>query len=161
MPTKSVTTMLYELWTIRKLDLSFLQPWGCVAYVYNSSHKYGKLGLRVKKSIFIRYNEESKGYIFIGEQESGSVTKFGSQDVTFLEKDFPKLRKIGENLLLYETDDQITSTPCKLDPFNSSGSDSRQNELVSNVPQSSPEMDPNLVSGPSKSNIRINESPLR
>ena len=62
--------------------------------------------------------------------------------------------------MLYEIDDQITSAPSKLDPFNSSGSDSRQNELVSNVPQSSPEIDPNLVSGPSGSNIRINESPL-
>ena len=48
-----------------------------------------------------------------------------------------------------------------MDPFNSSESDSRQNELISNVPQSSLETNPNLVFGPSGSNIRINESPLR
>ena len=78
-----------------------------------------------------------------------------------MEKDFPKQGQIDEDLLLYETDDQIAFTLRKFDPFNSSGSDSRQNELVSNVPQSSPKMDPNLVSGPSGSNIRINESPLR
>ena len=124
-PTKSVTTMPYELWTNRKPDLSFLRPWGCVAYLHNSSHKYEKLGLRGKKSIFIRYSEQSKGYVFIGEQESGSVIEFESRDVTFLEKDFPKQRQISEDLLLYKTDDQIASAPRKLDPFNSSGSDSR------------------------------------
>ena len=124
-PTKLVTTMPYELWTNRKPDLSFLRPWGCVAYVHNSSHKYGKLGIRGKKSIFIRYSEQSKGYVFIGEQESGSVIEFESRDVTFLEKDFPKQRQISEDLLLYKTDDQIASASRKLDPFNSSGSDSR------------------------------------
>ena len=52
-PSKSVTTTLYELWTNRKPNLSFLKPWGCAAYVHNSSHKHGKLGLRGLKSIFI------------------------------------------------------------------------------------------------------------
>ena len=76
MPSKSVTTTPYELWTNRKLDLSFLKPWGCAAYVNNSSHKHEKLGPRGKKSIFIRYSEQSKGYVFIGEQEGGNITEF-------------------------------------------------------------------------------------
>ena len=59
-PSKPVTTTPYELWTNRKPDLSSLRPWGCAAYVNNSSHKYGKLGPRGKKSIFIRYYEQSK-----------------------------------------------------------------------------------------------------
>ena len=75
-PSKSVTTTPYELWTNRKLDLSFLKPWGCAAYVHNSSHKHEKLGPRGKKSIFIRYSEQSKGYVFIGEQEGGNITEF-------------------------------------------------------------------------------------
>ena len=37
-PTKSVATTPYELWTGRKPYLSVLKPWGCVAYVHNSSH---------------------------------------------------------------------------------------------------------------------------
>ena len=49
MPSESVTSTPYELWTGRKPDLSNLKPWGYAAYVYNSSHKYGKLGLRGKK----------------------------------------------------------------------------------------------------------------
>ena len=77
-PSKSVTNTPYELWTNRKPDLSFLKPWGCASYVHNSSHKYGKLGLRGKKSILIRYNDQSKGYVFIGEQEGGSKIEFES-----------------------------------------------------------------------------------
>ena len=78
MPSKSVTTTPYELWTNRKPDLSPLRLWDCAAYVHNSSHKYGKLGSRGKKSIFIRYCEQSKGYVFIGEQEDDNITEFES-----------------------------------------------------------------------------------
>ena len=66
-PTKSVATTPYELWTSRKPYLSVLKPWGCAAYVHNSSHKYGKLGPRGKTSIFIRYSDVSKGYVFISQ----------------------------------------------------------------------------------------------
>jgi len=89
-PTKSVTTTPYELWTGRQPDLSILRPWGCAAYTHDFSHKYDKLGPRGKKSIFIRYSETSKGYVSIGQQDSGSVTEFESRDVTFLEDEFPK-----------------------------------------------------------------------
>ena len=59
-PSKSVTSTPYELWTKRKLDLSNLRPWSYATYVYESAHQYGKLGPRGKKSIFIRYSEHSK-----------------------------------------------------------------------------------------------------
>ena len=61
-PSKSVITTPYELWTSRKPDLHFLKPWGCAAYFHVRSNKQGKLGPRGKKSIFIRYSEQSKGY---------------------------------------------------------------------------------------------------
>ena len=77
-PLKLVTTTLYKLWTGRKPDLHFLKPWGCAAYTHMRSHKYGKLGPRGKKSIFIRYSEQSKSYVFIGEHESGGMTEFES-----------------------------------------------------------------------------------
>ena len=107
-PSKSITTTPYELWTNGKPNLSFLKPWGCATYVHNSSYKYGKLGLRGRKSIFIRYSEQSKGYVFI-EKEGGNITEFESRDITFLENDFPRQGQIGEDLLLYETNDQIVS----------------------------------------------------
>ena len=89
----------------RKPDLSVLRPWGCAAYVLNTSHPHGKLGARGKKCIFIRYSEHSKGYVFIGEHNSGSLTKFESRDVTFLENDFPQQGDINKDLSFYETMD--------------------------------------------------------
>ena len=77
-PSKSVTTTPYELWTGRKPNLNYLKPWSCVAYVYNTSSKYGKLGPRSKKSIFVRYPAVSKGYVFIGEHENRIVIEFES-----------------------------------------------------------------------------------
>jgi transposase InsO family protein len=73
-PSKSIASTPYELWNNRKSDLSNLRPWGCAAFVHDMSHQHGKLGPRVKKSIFIRYAVHFKGYVFIGEQSSGSVT---------------------------------------------------------------------------------------
>ena len=72
-----------------KLDLNIIRSWGCEAYVHNISHEYGKLSPRGKKCIFIRYSEYSKGYVFLGEDINGSVTKIESRDVIFLKEDFP------------------------------------------------------------------------
>ena len=49
-----------------------------MTYVHNPSHKYGKLGHRKRKYIFIRYSEHSKGHVFIGEHEDRTVTKLES-----------------------------------------------------------------------------------
>ena len=70
-PSKSVTSTPYELWTKRKPHLSNLRPWGCAAYVHESAHQHGKLGLRGKKSIFIRYSEHSKGYCSLVNNQVG------------------------------------------------------------------------------------------
>ena len=101
-PSKFVSSTSYELWNNQKLDPSNLRPWKSVAYVHNFSHKYGKLGHRGRKCIFIRYSEYSKGYVFISEHEDGTVTELESQDVTFLEGDFPCMGEIDRDLHLYE-----------------------------------------------------------
>ena len=75
------------------------------SYVLDNSHPQGKLGARGKKCIFIRYLQHPKGYVFIGEHDSGNLTKFESQDVTFLENDFPQQSDINKDLSLYETMD--------------------------------------------------------
>ena len=66
-------------------DLSIMSPWGCATYIHNTSHEYGKLVLRGKKCIFIRYSEFSIGYVFLGEDMTRRVTKIESRDVIFLE----------------------------------------------------------------------------
>ena len=65
-PSKFVSSTPYELWNNRKPDPSNLRPWGLVAYVHIPSHKYGRLSPKGRKCVFIRYNEHSKGYVFIG-----------------------------------------------------------------------------------------------
>ena len=51
----------------------------------------------------MRHPEVSKGYVFIGEQENGTVTEFESRDVVFIENEFPKLGDVGQDFTLYET----------------------------------------------------------
>ncbi|XP_071704835.1 uncharacterized protein [Rutidosis leptorrhynchoides] len=62
-----------------------------------------KTGPRGKKCVFIRYSEQSKGYVFLGEHESGSITEFESRDVTFLENEFPKQGDLDKDWSLFET----------------------------------------------------------
>ena len=88
-PSKSVPSTPYELWIGKKPDLGNLHLWGCVAYVHNNSHQYGKLGPRGKKCIFIRYSELFKGFVFVGEEVDGRMTEFESRDVVFVENDYP------------------------------------------------------------------------
>ena len=95
----------YELWKGEIPDLSIMRPWGCAAYIHNTSQEYEKLGLRGKKCIFIRYSEIFKGYVFLGEDMIGRVPKFESRDVIFLEEDFPKRGEINGDFRLYETED--------------------------------------------------------
>ena len=104
-PSKSVPSTPYELWKGEKPDLNIMQPWGCVAYVHNIFHEYGKLGPRGKKCVFIRYSKYSKGYVFLGEDINGSITEIESQDVVFLEEDFPGRGEIDRDLHFYEMED--------------------------------------------------------
>ena len=48
--------------------------------------------------------------MFIGEHNSGSLTKFESRDVTFLENDFPQQGDINKDLSFYETMDLVIKT---------------------------------------------------
>ena len=89
------------------LEGATMHPWGCVAYVHNVSHEYGKLSPKGKKYIFIRYSESSKGYIFFGEDINGNVTEIESQDVIFIEEDFMGLDEIDRDTHFYEMEDPV------------------------------------------------------
>ena len=104
--SKSVSSTPYELWTGRKPYLNWLHPWGSAAYIHDTSHKYGKLGPRGKKCILIRYSENSKGFVFIGEDFCGRITEIKSRDVTFLEDQFPVKDDVDKSHHLYEIDEQ-------------------------------------------------------
>ncbi|KAK4838535.1 hypothetical protein QYF36_014541 [Acer negundo] len=104
-PSKSVTSTPYELWTGRKPVLTNLRPWGCTGYAHNLSSQYGKLGARGKKHIFIRYSEHSKGYTLKCENSDGSVTELESRDVNFLENEFPIKGEVDKDVRFFELDD--------------------------------------------------------
>ena len=101
-PYKSVPSTPYELWSSKKPNLSNLRPWGCADYVHNTTHKHGNLGPRANKCVFIRYFDESMGYIMLGEHPDGGVTEIVSRDVEFMENDFPSRGDVGQSLELYK-----------------------------------------------------------
>jgi hypothetical protein len=105
-PSKLVSSTPYELWTGKKPNLSYFQPWGSAGIVHDTSHKYGTLGPRRKKCIFIRYSKHSKGYVLIGEQTDGRVTEIESRDMDFIEDEFPTRGEVERNLEFYETMDR-------------------------------------------------------
>ena len=75
-----------------------------------------------KKCIFIRYSEHSKGYVFIGENEDGSVTEIESRDIVFIEKDFPSRGSLTNSETHYESeelegDTQLTAPSGRIEPF--------------------------------------------
>jgi transposase InsO family protein len=73
-PSQSVSSTPYELWKGEKPNLEHLRPWGSAGFVHSTAHKYGKLGPRARKHIFIRYSDSSKGYVMYGEHPNGGMT---------------------------------------------------------------------------------------
>uniref|UniRef100_A0A2N9FVA6 Integrase catalytic domain-containing protein n=1 Tax=Fagus sylvatica TaxID=28930 RepID=A0A2N9FVA6_FAGSY len=114
-PSKSVPSTPYELWSGKKPDLSNLRPWGCAGYIHNATHKHGKLSPRANKCVFIRYSDEFKGYVMLGEHPDGGVTEIMSHHVEFMENDFPSRGDVGQSLELYEMveswDDTLATNP--------------------------------------------------
>jgi hypothetical protein len=62
-PSQLVSSISYELWKGEKPNLEHLRPWGSAGFVHSTANKYGKLGPRARKHIFIRDSNSSKGYV--------------------------------------------------------------------------------------------------
>jgi hypothetical protein len=82
-PTKSVERTPYEIWTGKHLGLSFLNVWGCEAYV--KCLMSDKLTPKSDKCFFVGYRRETKGYYFYNKAES---KVFVACNGIFLEKEF-------------------------------------------------------------------------
>jgi len=101
-PSKSILTTPYALWHGRKLSLVYLRPWGLVGYVYNPTHKHGKLGPRATKIVFILYPEHFEGYVMFVEHHNDGMTGTDSCNVDFLKDKCPSIGEIKQDLQLYE-----------------------------------------------------------
>ena len=56
----------------------------------------------------------NKGLVFLGEEANGGVTKFESQDVLFLEEDYPTRGEIDKDFQFYEMKDPDYGAPSHL-----------------------------------------------
>uniref|UniRef100_A0A2N9FRW6 CCHC-type domain-containing protein n=1 Tax=Fagus sylvatica TaxID=28930 RepID=A0A2N9FRW6_FAGSY len=101
----------YELWKGEKPNLEHLRPWGSAGFVHSTAHKYGKLGPRARKHIFIRYSDSSKGYVMYGEHPNGGMTEIESRDIDFIETDFPSIGDANRDLDLYELEEDEGTLP--------------------------------------------------
>jgi hypothetical protein len=110
-PSQSVSSTPYELWKGKKPNLEHLRPWGSAGFVHNTTHKYGKLGPKARKHIFIRYFDSSKGYVMYDEHPNGGMTEIESRNIDFIETDFPNIGDANRDLDLYELEEDEGTLP--------------------------------------------------
>jgi hypothetical protein len=91
MKNKEVTP--FEEWEKRRLNLSYLRTWGCLAKVNVPINKKRKLGPKTVDCVFLSYAIHSMGYRFliinskVSDMVEGTIME--SRDATFFEDEFP------------------------------------------------------------------------
>jgi hypothetical protein len=90
--TKNKEITPFEEWEKRKLNISYLRTWGCLAKVNVPINKKHKLGPKTVDCVFLGYVFHSIGYRFliinfgVLDMLVGTIMEF--RDVTFLERIF-------------------------------------------------------------------------
>jgi hypothetical protein len=92
-PTKNKEITPFEEWEKRKLNISYLRTWGCLAKVNVPINKKHKLGPKNVDCVFLGYAFHSIGYRFLiinsRVQNMLVGTIMESRDATFFEDEFP------------------------------------------------------------------------
>ena len=92
-PTKNKEVTPFEEWEKKRLTLSYLRTWGCLAKVNVPIVKKRKLGPKTIDCVFLGYALHSVGYRFlvvssgVPDMRVGAVIE--SRDATFFENEFP------------------------------------------------------------------------
>jgi hypothetical protein len=92
-PTKNKEITPFEEWEKKRLNLSYMRTWGCLAKVNVSINKKRKLGPKIIDCVFLGYAIHSVGYMFliinseIPDMHVGTIIE--SRDATFFENEFP------------------------------------------------------------------------
>lgn len=63
-----------------------------------------------KKCLFICYPEHSKSYVFIGENQDGSISIIESRNVTYLDNDFQTKGEMQNDFQFLEMDDLVNGS---------------------------------------------------
>ena len=92
-PTKNKEITPFEEWEKRRLNLSYLRTWGCLAKVNVPINKKRKLGPKTVDCVFLGYSFHSTGYRFLiiksDVPDMYVDTIMESRDATFFENEFP------------------------------------------------------------------------
>ena len=92
-PTKNKEITSFEEWEKKRLNLSYLRTWGCLAKVNVPINKKRKLGPKTVDGVFLGYAIHSVGYRFLiinsSVPEMAVDTIMESRDATFFENEFP------------------------------------------------------------------------
>jgi hypothetical protein len=92
-PMKDKEITPFEEWEKKRLNLSYLRTWGCLAKVKVPINKKRKLGPQNVDCVFLSYAFHSLGYRFliikseVPDMHVGTVME--SRDATFFEMEFP------------------------------------------------------------------------
>lgn len=81
-----------------------------MGYIYDISHRYGKLALE-KKVYLYKILKIFKGYVLLGEHSNGIVTEKESHNVDFIDNEFSSRDKVDRSLKLHEIVDQEEMAP--------------------------------------------------
>jgi hypothetical protein len=92
-PTKNKKITTFDEWEKRKLNISYLCTWGCLAKVNVPINKKRKLGPKTFNCVFLGYAFHSIGYRFLiinsGVPNMLVDTIMESTDATFFRTNFP------------------------------------------------------------------------
>jgi hypothetical protein len=92
-PTKNKEITPFGKWEKKKLNVSYLRTWGCLAKVNVPINKKRKLGPKIVDCVFLGYAFHSVGYRFLiinyGVPDMLVGTIIESRDATFFENEFP------------------------------------------------------------------------
>jgi hypothetical protein len=92
-PTNNKEITPFEEWKKRKLNISYLRTWGCLAKVSVPINKKRKLGPKTVDCVFLGYDFHIIGYMFLiidfGVPDMLVGTIMESKDATFFKDDFP------------------------------------------------------------------------
>jgi hypothetical protein len=75
--------LLEEVWSGKKVNLSYLKVFDCISYVYIESDAYSKLDANSRKCYLIGYGDKAFEYRFWDDQNRKIIR---SRDDTFNEK---------------------------------------------------------------------------
>ena len=91
-PTKNKEITPFEEWEKKRINVSYLRTWGCLAKVNVPINKKRKLGPKTVDCIFFGYATHSVGYRFLiinsGVSDMHVGTIIESRDATFFESEF-------------------------------------------------------------------------